>query len=164
MRMVSPQDPPAFAALEWPGDVREPPSPAWWPFALGGLALAVGIAWWRHHRVPAARGVVAASTGSTALQQLQALALPATGHTLAFYVQLKALLRLHCRERFALRAEQATSEELVAALPRAAALQQCLGNCDRVLFAAGEPGVGGPAHDRDTAIAFVRATSAEDAA
>ena len=164
MRMGLPQDPPAFAALEWPGDVREPPSPAWWPLALGALALAVAIAWWRRRRAPAAPGIVAASTGPTALQQLQALALPAAGHTLAFYVQLKALLRLHCRERFALRAEQATSEELVAALPRAAALQQCLSSCDRVLFAAGEPDVGGPAHDRDTAIAFVRATSTEHAA
>lgn len=153
------QDPQAFADLEWPGDVRDAPAFAWpWWLGLAALLLVAGARWQRTRRRPRPVASAAAASAPTAWARLQALALPAdAAATGAFYTELKALVRLHCRERFGLRADVATSEELVRALPLQPALPRCLSACDRVLFGGALPGAEEHRDSRDAALAFAAA-------
>lgn len=161
------QDPQAFAGLEWPGDVRDAPASAWpWWLGLAALLLVAGLGWQRTlRRVRPAEPAAAAAPAPTAWARLQALALPAdAAATGAFYAELKALVRLHCRERFGLRADVATSEELVRALPMQPALPRCLSACDRVLFGGVLPGAEEHRDSRDAALAFAAAGRDQGAA
>lgn len=163
---IGPQEPQAFAALEWPGDVRDVATAPWPAVGVGVLALAAAFWWWRRAtRVPPAGPAVAPPAGPTALARLQALALPGEpAAAAAFYAQLKALLRLHCAERFGLRADVATSEELVRALPDLTALPACLRACDLVLFAAHAVAADEPAAARAAAIAWAMSSEPVEAA
>jgi hypothetical protein len=157
------QDP--FAALEWPGDVHELAAgggAAWWPAALALLALVAVFAW---RRGAAAAPAPAAAVAPTALQRLRALALPAAGaDATAFYVELKALLRQHCRERFAVPAEVATSEELLRSLPQLEPTRGWLAAVDRVLFAAERPAADAPAAAHAQLATWLGATGRPEAA
>jgi hypothetical protein len=160
-----PQDPPAFAALEWPGDVRDAAagSSAWIAAAAAVLAALVVALLRRRARAPAVEVVPAGA--ATALARLRALALPAGDAAIAaFYAQLKALVRLHCRERFGVRAETATSEELVRAVPERPGLATCLASCDLVLFGARHPGATEHAASHASAVAFAADTSGAEVA
>jgi hypothetical protein len=159
-----PQEP--FAALEWPGEVRDLPAAdpgAWWLLA----ALAVALGWWCWRRSgtrPPVPSPAAAPASPSALERLRALGLPGDGTTdAAFFGAVKALLRQHCTERFGVRGDTATSEELLQATPAADRLAPCLGLCDGVLFAAQTPGSDAAARCRELAIAYAEATAAEAA-
>lgn len=160
---TSPQEP--FAALEWPGDVRDLPAGGaglWW--LLGALALALG--WWCWRRPGAAPPAPppAVPTPPSALERLRALGPPGDGEAdAAFFAAVKALLRQHGAERFGVRGETATSEELLQACPAADRLAPCLWLCDRVLFAAQPPAAADAAQCRALAIAWGEATAAEAA-
>jgi hypothetical protein len=160
----APADP--FAALEWPGDVRElaaGAATAWWLAAIAAVVLVGALAWRRAAvRAPSPAAVPAAPT---ALQRLRALALPPPeADPTAFYVELKALLRQHCRERFAVVAEVATSEELLRAVPQLAPARGWLAAVDRVLFAAERPATAAIAAAHAQLAAWVVATARPEAA
>jgi hypothetical protein len=129
-------------ALEWPGDVRDLPAAGgawWWLAALAVAALA--LAWWARRRQPQPVAIAVppaeATPAPTAAALLRALSLPGDAASAGVFVaEVKRLVRLHARERFALAADVATSEELQRALPQAPGLAPCLSQCDRVLFAA----------------------------
>jgi hypothetical protein len=160
---MRPQDPPAFAALEWPGDVREfgGGAAAVWPWLLLAFGLALGCAFVARRRRAVAMPAPGLAPVATALARLQVLAVPAAPVKFAaFCAELKALLRLHGRERFGLATEAATSEELLLRLPSAIALRDCFATCDHVLFAAATPSRDALAASRAAAIAFVTATGA----
>jgi hypothetical protein len=167
---MTPQEPAAFAALEWPGDVRDLDggAAAVWPWLLLALAIALGCTFAARRRRAVATPAGELAAAATALARLQALAVPASGAApaavVAFCAELKALLRLHGRERFGFAAEAATSEEIVARVPTTAELRACLATCDRVLFAAASPAVDERTASRAAAIAFVMATSPAAAA
>lgn len=154
-----------FAALEWPGDVRELPvggSGAWW--LLGALVLAFACWRWRGSAIPVAAPLPppAASPRPSALEGLRALGLPDDGTVDAsFFAAIKALLRQHCGERFGVRGDTATSEELLRTSAAADRLAPCLWLCDQVLFAAHPPGAGDAAQCRALAIAYAEATAGE---
>lgn len=162
-------DPPG--ELEWPGEGWDLPTQATmslWPYvALAGFLVGALVGFLR--RKPAAIGeapVVASDTWDAlqALQDLHASQLAAA----AFYLELKAIVRKHCAQRFHLPAAVRTSEELMSALPNAKqALQPCLATCDMVLFggAVAEPvrqdeSQRGAAQDH--AIRFVKLTKQAD--
>jgi hypothetical protein len=165
--MNAPQDPPAFAGLEWPGDVRDAAATAsWWPAVAVVLLAVAALWWWRARRWRAPAPAAAPEAAATALARLRALALPGLpagdAAIAAFYAQLKALVRVHCRERFAVCAEASTSEELVRALPARRELAHCLGACDLVLFAARRPGASDHAASHAAAVAFASAAGGSD--
>lgn len=139
------QDPPLLAQLEWPGDVREAPHGGmWWMWAVAALVLASGVAFRRRAHTPAAESAPAAPHAK-ALGALRALTVPQPGAAFApFYAELKAIVRLHASERFALPGPVRTSEELRQGLGANADLDACLSACDAVLFAAHQPDA--PAH------------------
>tara|TARA_R110002096_G_scaffold879_2_gene4934 strand:- start:1108 stop:1926 length:819 start_codon:yes stop_codon:yes gene_type:complete len=156
--------------LEWPGNgwlLKPPASSSWLVFVVVGVALLAGLLWWRFSRTPPVVEVVpeaAAAPDWDAMAALQELMLPSkdssNGTCQPYYQQLKSIVRRHCQARFRVPADMRTSEELVLALPKAQpTLQPCLSTCDVVLFG----GVFGADQDhqraKDTAIAFVAATS-----
>ncbi len=147
-------------ALEWPGDVREP-AMAGRSLLFAGIALLVGLAgvwWWRRPAAAQPGAVVVADDFGAALA---ALSLPAdAAATAAFYRDVKALLRAHASRRHGLRADFATSEELLRALPERELLARCLLACDGVLFAAMQPAAAAHAAARQAAIDWVRTASA----
>jgi hypothetical protein len=128
----------AFAQLEWPGDVRDLPTAAatglWVAGSVVAMAVAVGCAFAMRRR----RVLVEASSSpaATASRRLQALVVAAAGAPFGpFYLELKAVLRVHAQERFDVRAAVATSEELRQRLPVDDDLDAALAACDQVLFA-----------------------------
>lgn len=142
-RMPQGQEPAAgaFARLEWPGDVRELPaagSPVlWFALAVGVLLVAGGLAFFARQRRVAPTPIPAAPTAQ-ALARLRALVPPATAAPfLAFYLELKAVLRLHAQECFGVVAVPLTSEELRQRLRPNHDLGAALDACDAVLFARG---------------------------
>jgi len=124
--------------LELPGDGWELPTESatsWWPFvALAGFLVGALVGLLRRKPVATTETVTPATDSWDALQaltDLQASQLAAA----AFYLELKAIVRKHCAQRFHLPATVRTSEELLSALPNAKpALQPCLLTCDMVLF------------------------------
>lgn len=127
--------------FEWPGDVRELPSPARWTWVVAALVLLLGgVFWWRRPRAVAPVGAsIVAPPEPTALRDLRALRVPGddadAGAVVAFFTDVKRLVRQHCRERFTVAAEVCTSEELQRLVP-SEQLAACLRACDLVLFAA----------------------------
>jgi len=156
MTAAAPQEP--LVALEWPGDVRELPAGLesfWWVAAL--VVVAAVVVWRRAERRHAVEPAATAPAipAPQALALLRALALPAAADDVApFCARLKALLRQHCSERFGVRGEVATSEELLARVPSSGRLAPCLAACDGVLFAAASPPPGDAGRWRELAIDF----------
>ncbi len=161
MTATAPQEP--LVALEWPGDVRDLPAGLgsfWWVAALA--VVAVVFAWRRAQRRPAVVAAAPAPPESAppALALLRALALPTDADDVApFCARLKALVRQHCSERFGVRGDVATSEELLARVPSAAQLEPCLAACDGVLFAAAAPQPEQAARWRDLAVDYAVAVA-----
>jgi len=159
---AAPQQP--LPPLEWPGDVRDLVASAlsWWWFVAALLLGAVLFV--RTRRQPRTVAVVAlepTQPAATALAALRALELPSEPeHLVPFHERVKALVRLHCRERFGAPAEMQTSEELLAVVPAGEHLQACLRACDCVLFAAVRPGPDSVRRCRELAIEFAVATAA----
>ncbi len=150
----------AFAALEWPGDVRDAATSSWLWFAVVGGLVVLAVLWWQRRAIAAPARQMDRRPEPRALLLLRGLSLPSHGALVAaFYGQLKGLLRLHCEERFALRAMVATSEEIVRALPEQDALSRQLAACDAVLFAAVEPKAAAHAVTLQAAIDYVAATT-----
>lgn len=147
--------------LEWPGPLRSLPTRVGWlPWFLGAALALLGLVAWRRRRTSAARAAVPAPT-ATALDVEAALsALAEAGDGVAFQARLKALLRTHCAQRFGLRADTATSEELRGAVGDPTSLRQALLVADSVLFGAQRPAAAVHAQAQAAALAFVRATAA----
>ena len=140
---ASPQAPePAgfLAELEWPGDVRDlPRETTWLPLVALAVALGLAVVWWGRRR-PLRRVAAPAAPRAEALARLRALVPPGAGEPYEpFYAALKAVLRLHAAERFHVRADVATSEELQRRVAPDASLAACLAACDGVLFARAAP-------------------------
>jgi hypothetical protein len=153
-----------WSQLEWPGDVRDAGGSSsfwWWGIVVLVLGLAIGLRWRR------SSGVLAIATPdapprATALVRLRELVPPSDGALFAaFYVALKALLRLHASERFAIAADTATSEELQRRLPVNRDLSASLAACDGVLFAAKTPRAAEHAAAHAAALQWVSTTQAE---
>jgi len=161
--------PDAASALEWPADGWLLERSSSWPWLMFGLLLLLGSAgiWWRR-RSQAAEQVPTREPREPAWDALAALGELGDGEQPgdAFFLQLKAIVRRHCAERFHLPAAVRTSEELLQALPRVRPLlQPCLTTCDVVLFggAVGEDRRLDPAARsgaRDQAVRFVETTRA----
>jgi hypothetical protein len=157
----APQEP--LVALEWPGDVRELPAGLesfWWVAAL--VVVAAVVVWRRAERRHAVEPAATAPAipAPQALALLRALALPGAADDVApFCVRLKALVRQHCSERYGVRGDVATSEELLARVPSAAQLEPCLAACDGVLFAAASPPPEQAARWRDLAVDYAAAAA-----
>lgn len=150
--------------LEWPADGYQlggvPPS-RWLIAGLTALVIVSGYAWWRWLARRLAKVETAEarprSTWSAAAE-LRALEV-AEGDLEGFFVQLKAIVRRHCAERFGLPAEVRTSEELQAALPRLSEqLTPCLQDVDLALFSQVPLERDGPERSRTRALAFVQQT------
>jgi hypothetical protein len=162
-----PQGGDVLASLEWPGDVRDLAAPGGGALPVVLVLLAVAVTLLAGARARARRPAGAAprpAAGPPVLQRLRALALPAPGaDPTPYYLELKALLRAHCRERFGIAAEAATSEELLRLVPPLARARGAgLPACDAVLFAAARPDERRQRADRDELAAFVAATGGGD--
>ncbi|MBL8737185.1 MAG: hypothetical protein JNL12_12205 [Planctomycetes bacterium] len=157
LRSALPEPP---GELEWPGDVRELPGARWpwWCTALAVVALGFALQKLRRQQpvpvvvvpepIPPALGISA---------RLAALALPQQQEDWEpFCMAVKALLRTHLAAAHALRAEVATSEELLRALGAPRPLARCLATCDLVLFGALRPALASSSAVRDAALEFVR--------
>lgn len=146
--------------LEWPGDVREPAAARWpwWLAALAVGALGCALRWqWRRRPVPKVSVPIPIPSTSDIAAQLAALALPQQQDDWEpFCVAVKALLRTHLAAAHALRAEVATSEELLRALAAPRPLARCFATCDLVLFGASRPALASSSAVRDAALEFVR--------
>lgn len=144
--------------LEWPGDVREIPGVRWpwWLVVLAAGALVLGLCRSRRPRplpVPALPVPLAPDIAA----RLAALALPQQPDDWEpFCVAVKALLRRHLDAAHALRAEVATSEELLRMLAAPTPLARCLATCDLVLFGAVRPAIASSTGVREAALEFVR--------
>jgi len=129
-------------AIELPGPF------SWWPWAAGAaaLALASGVAWW----VLRARPQVPLEPDAWALRELARLensALPARSEYGRYYDELTGIVRRYVSLRYAIRAEQQTSRELIEAARahgefpehEADQLKSLLRLADLVKFAKAEP-------------------------
>jgi hypothetical protein len=166
--MNGPQDPQGsglLAALEWPGDVRDLPAPGGlapfvWAAALVLVAAGIAFAARRPRARPSAVAATPAGPPVTALARLRALALPQDPAGLEpFYLAVKAVLRVHAHERFAVRSFVATSEELRQRLPSDEALDAALRACDQVLFGCARPDAEAHRHTLGRAEAWLVATA-----
>ena len=147
--------------LEWPSDgySLDAAGPGRWLLAtitsLAGIAVYLG---WRWSRRRASDDVGAAQappwSASAALASLRAQSLGSE----AALLELKSIVRRYCGQRYGLRAEFRTSEELVAALRgRRAELSPCLAGIDHALFGPSPIAPDLFERSRDLAIAFVEA-------
>lgn len=144
--------------LEWPGDVRELPAVRWpwWLAAVAAAGSGLALRSLRRRR-PEPERVVSPAPAPDIVARLAALALPQQQDDWEpFCVAVKELLRTHLAAAHALRAEVATSEELLAALAAPRPLARCLATCDLVLFGASRPALASSAAVRDAALEFVR--------
>ena len=144
-------------AIEWPGDVREPQSGGERQLVVVLVVVGgcVGLWWWRRPRRAVATGPLPPAEDLSA--RLLALPLPADAAALGvFYREIKALLRAHASQRHQVRADMATSEELLHKLPRRELLARCLGACDGVLFAARQPASDAHGAVRALAVEWIR--------
>lgn len=148
--------------LEWPAPWSLPQAAPLWPWLLA-LAALLGGGWafqrrGRQRALPE-QALVASVAAQPAdlVGALRRLSLPGEGERgEAFYMAIKAVLRRHCEQRFAVPAAVRTSEELRRAVPDPAAqLGPCLEACDAVLFAAQRPTAAAHRAARDAALAFV---------
>lgn len=154
------------SAIEWPGDVRAAaPRGSWWWWI--GLLCVVGWSfarrWQRSRPAVVAPSVAArASLAERTAQRLAALALPRDdATTMAFAMELAAIVREHAGEHFGLRAGTRTTAELLGSVDAGAAmpLRECLDCCDLVKFARHLPDVAACEAARTAGHAFVRATA-----
>lgn len=152
-------------ALEWPSDgyaLAEEPASPWLLAGLSALGALAAFAAWR--RVAARAAPAAPAQAAPAWSAAAALrALDGGEDDLdAFFLELKAIVRRHCAERFGLPAEVRTSEELLRALPRAREpLRPCLTLCDVALFSRLPDRHAETERSRAHALRFVEATEAE---
>ena len=129
-------------AIELPGPFQ------WWPWAAGAaaIALAGGAAWW----VLRARAQVPLEPDAWALRELTRLegsALPARSEYGRYYDELTGIVRRYVSLRYAIRAEQQTSRELIDAARQhdefpaveTDQLKSLLRLADLVKFAKAEP-------------------------
>lgn len=129
-------------AIELPG-----PFP-WWPWAAGAaaIALAGGVAWW----VLRARPQTPLEPDAWALRELARLegsALPARSEYGRYYDELTGIVRRYVSLRYAIRAQQQTSRELIEAVrahgefpaDETEQLKSLLKLADLVKFAKAEP-------------------------
>lgn len=144
--------------LEWPGDVRGLPGVRWPWWCAAVAVVALGIVLPRLRRKPPVPVVPAPIPPAPDIAaRLAALALPQQQDDWEpFCVAVKALLRTHLAAAHALRAEVATSEELLRALVAPRPLARCLAACDLVLFGAARPALASSSSVRDAALEFVR--------
>lgn len=148
--------------LEWPGDVRELPGARWpwWLAALAAGALVPALRWLRRPR-PLPMPALPTPLAPDIAARLAALALPQQPDDWEpFCVAVKALLRTHLGAAHALRAEVATSEELLRSLAAPKPLARCLATCDLVLFGAVRPALAASSAVREAALEFVRGSPA----
>ncbi len=153
-------DPPG--ELEWPADGYELPRAATSPWLVAGLSLLALVGAYAALRRARARGVPAQPASATpawsaaaALRALEA----AEGDEQAFFSALKGIVRRHCAEHLGVASDARTSEELLAALPRAREpLDPCLRCCDLALFSQLPDRLGSVEPSRARALRFVEAT------
>lgn len=130
-----------------------PLQPGWWLLAVAALVLVVlGLRWWWPARRAAAQPLAVALPchikAQRALLRLRGLSRTTPAEISAFYVELSQVLRVYLEERFGLRAPERTTEEFLRDLETGdqlarehrSELQQFLGCCDLVKFAAQVPG------------------------
>lgn len=144
--------------LEWPRDgyARAFSAPPRWLIALGtaGVIIGVYLGWRRLARptVSAASEPPPIWDAAAALRALEVAGADAEQALL----QVKAILRRYCAERFGVPAEVRTSEELLLALPGGhETLRPCLQDIDFALFGELPAADDGPARSRDRALVFV---------
>ncbi len=122
---------------------------AWWPWLLLAAAVALLVAVLRRPRGPRALPG-AQDPASLALARLRALREAGT------YVELSSVLRAYLSARFAIRAEEMTTEEILAGPGDRARLGRILRGCDLVKFAGVAPAATEFSALLDSAEAFVR--------
>lgn len=139
-------DPTKFRDIAGAIDLPTPFS--WWPWAVGAAAIAIvgGVAWW----VLRSRPQAPLEPDAWALRELARLegsALPARSEYGRYYDELTGIVRRYVSLRYAIRAEQQTSRELIDAARAHAEfpseetdqLTSLLRLADLVKFAKAEP-------------------------
>lgn len=122
----------------------------WWPVPVLALLLGGALYGWRAFRRAAATRT-RLSAYDVALQKLAALearGLPQGAEADGWYVELSAIVRRYVEDRFSIRAPELTTEEFFREARRALELRadhrdllgRFLMQCDRVKFAAHQPG------------------------
>ena len=160
LRVLSALPEPA-GELEWPSDGYElaRPAPSRWLVAgvTAFVIVAAYVGWRRLSRLRPVRPRDEIVDVWDAKAALLALEVDVDEVDIVF-AQLKSILRRYCRERYGLRAEVRTSEELLSALPGAQKqLSPCLRRIDQALFSQLPLDGGGPERSRAHALAFVQA-------
>ena len=153
------QDPPG--PLEWPseGYILDATDPGRWLLAsITSLSvIAAYLSWrWLRRRASVDVGDVHEPpwSASAALASVRAQPLDSE----AALLELKSIVRRYCGQRYGLRADFRTSEELVAALSgRRAELSPCLDGIDHALFGPAPIAPDLLERSRELAIAFVEA-------
>ena len=129
---------------------RQPLSWVWWA-GVGAVALlaaiVLGVLLWRRHRH---RGPSesAYQIACRRLDELEQRGLPEQADVDAWYVELSAIVRRYLEDHFALRAPELTTEEFLREAGQSerlsaehrSLLASFLGTCDKVKFAAYQPG------------------------
>lgn len=157
-------DPAAPGPPELPGEPPRAPF-RWVPWAAAAAAALAALALARRRKRPAAAPAPPPPPAphERALARLREIAEREPRDVPADFASTSAVLRDYVAERFAVRAAQRTTEELLAAPETAAcrdALAGALGPCDLVKFAAHRPDPAERSRLLALAEAFVRGTAA----
>ncbi len=152
----------------------KPPRPAWqWAVLVGGVVAGVcglyfGYRAWRKWATRPPPPILPEVWALRALAELEALDWDVPEHVRAGYYRLTEIVREYIERKFGLAAPEMTTEEFLRALSRrpqalpydAYRLREFLEACDRVKYAAVQPGVEETRGVIVAARAFVNATAA----